>query len=97
MPLPDDPSRPLLDVSPSAFAAGIIAARERRLGLPWGPANALAVGAVAATANVSDALHNQLHLAGINVYRVDRGGVPADGRPHHVQRPRLPAAERPAP
>ncbi len=31
---------------PSAFAAGIIAARERRLGLPWGPANELARGAV---------------------------------------------------
>ena len=74
VPRPDDPSRPLLDVPPSAFAAGIIAARERRLGLPWGPANELAVGAVAATANVSDALHNQLHLAGINVYRVDRDG-----------------------
>ena len=35
-------------VPPSAFAAGIIAARERRLGLPWGPANELAAGAVIA-------------------------------------------------
>lgn len=74
MPRPDDPSRPLVDIPPSAFAAGIIAARERRLGVPWGPANELAVGAVAAAANVSDALHNQLHLAGINVFRVDRDG-----------------------
>jgi hypothetical protein len=74
VPRPDVQSQPLVDVSPSAFAAGIIAARERRLGLPWGPANELAVGAVAATANVSDALHNQLHLAGINVFRVDRDG-----------------------
>jgi hypothetical protein len=74
LPRPDVPSRPLVDVPPSAFAAGIIAARERLLGVPWGPANELAVGAVAAAANVSDALHNQLHLAGINVYRVDRDG-----------------------
>ena len=73
-PRPDEPSHSLVDVPPSAFAAGIIAARERRLGVPWGPANELAVGAVAATANLSDALHNQLHLAGINVYRVDRDG-----------------------
>lgn len=70
----DPNNRALLEVPPSAFAAGIIAARERRLGLPWGPANELATGAVAATANVSDAAHDQLHLAGINVFRVERDG-----------------------
>jgi hypothetical protein len=74
VPRPDDPSRPLVDVPPSVFAAAVIADRERRLGVWWGPANELAVGAVAAAASVSDALHSQLHLAGINVYRVDRDG-----------------------
>jgi phage tail sheath protein FI len=74
VPREDDPARTLVDVPPSAFAAGVIAARERRYGLPWGPANELAVGAVAATASVSDAMHDQLHLAGINVFRVERDG-----------------------
>ena len=74
VPRPDVSSRPLVDVPPSAFAAGIIAARERQHEVWWGPANELAVGAVAAAGSVSDALHNQLHLAGINVYRVDRDG-----------------------
>lgn len=74
VPCEDNQDRTLLDVPPSAFAAGIIAARERRLGLPWGPANELATGAVAAAATVSDAIHDQLHLAGINVFRVDRDG-----------------------
>lgn len=59
---------------PSAFAAGITAARERRLGLPWGPANELAVGAVRATDLVSDTVHDQLHLLGINVFRAERDG-----------------------
>lgn len=74
VPREDDPARTLVDVPPSAFAAGIIAARERRYGLPWGPANELATGAVAAAASVTDALHDQLHLAGINVFRVERDG-----------------------
>jgi len=74
VPREDDPARTLVDVPPSAFAAGIIAARERRYGVPWGPANELATGAVAAAASVSDALHDQLHLAGINVFRVERDG-----------------------
>lgn len=70
----NDPARTLVEVPPSAFAAGIIAARERRLGLPWGPANELAAGAVAAAANITDAMHDQLHLAGINVFRIERDG-----------------------
>jgi hypothetical protein len=59
---------------PSAFAAGIIAARERQLGLPWGPANELAVSAVTATDVVTDAVHDQLHRMGINVFRAERDG-----------------------
>jgi len=59
---------------PSSFAAGIIAARELRLGLPWGPANELATGAVRAEATVTDAAHDRLHELGVNVYRVERDG-----------------------
>jgi hypothetical protein len=58
-----------LPVPPSIFAAGIIAGRERRLGLPWGPANELATGAVGAAEEISDASHDRLHLAGVNVFR----------------------------
>jgi uncharacterized protein len=66
--------REAVSVPPSAFAAGITAARERRLGLPWGPANELAVGAVRTTDLVSDIVHDQLHLLGINVFRAERDG-----------------------
>jgi phage tail sheath protein FI len=59
---------------PSAFAAGIVAARERLFGLPWGPANELARGAVLATAEVTAAEHDQLHPAGINVFRPEPDG-----------------------
>ncbi|MDJ0355302.1 phage tail sheath C-terminal domain-containing protein [Paenarthrobacter sp. PH39-S1] len=70
------PGRPaIVQLPPSSFAAGIIAARERRLGLSWGPANALAVGAVLSADVVSDATHDALHLQGINVYRQDRDGI----------------------
>jgi hypothetical protein len=63
-----------IPVPPSAFAAGIIADRERRLGLPWGPANELARDAVRAETAVTDALHDRLHGMGINVYRSERDG-----------------------
>jgi phage tail sheath protein FI len=69
-----DPRREIVLVPPSAFAAGIVAARERRLGLPWGPANVLATGAVLAADVVNDAQHDELHLLGINVYRAERDG-----------------------
>jgi hypothetical protein len=62
------------DVPPSAFAAGIIAARERRLGLSFGPANELAQGAVLAVDLVTDAEHDVLHQLGVNVYRAERDG-----------------------
>lgn len=68
------PGRPLAPVPPSAFAAGIIAAREVRLGLPWGPANEIAADAVEVTDQVSDAEHDRLHLAGVNVFRAERDG-----------------------
>lgn len=63
-----------MPVPPSIFAAGIIAGRERRLGLARGPANELAAGAVAAAQTVTDAEHDRLHLTGINVFRAERDG-----------------------
>lgn len=54
-----------VQVPASAFAAGIIADRERRLGLPCGPANELARGAVLAADRVSDAEHDALFELGI--------------------------------
>lgn len=69
-----DTRRERIEVPPAAFAAGIIAARERRLGLPWGPANELAAGAVLAAELVSDAEHDVLHQLGVNVFRAERDG-----------------------
>ena len=63
-----------VSVPPSSFAAGIIAARESVRGIAWGPANELAAGAVVARESVTDALHDRLHLMGINVYRAERDG-----------------------
>jgi hypothetical protein len=74
VPREDDPAHTIVDVPPSSFAAGIIAARENRYGIPWGPANELAATAVVSAASISDAVHDQLHLAGINVYRAERDG-----------------------
>lgn len=63
-----------IPLPPSCFAAGIIAERELRLGLPWGPANELAAGAVRMESVVTDAIHDTLHGLGINVYRAERDG-----------------------
>jgi hypothetical protein len=71
----DDPEHHVVFVPPSAFAAGIIAARELRLGLPWGPANELAASAVASAAPITDADHDQLHGLAINVFRAERDGL----------------------
>lgn len=68
------PELPAVFVPPSSFAAGIIAARELRRGLPWGPANELAGTAVTAAAAVTAAVHDRLHLLGINVFRAERDG-----------------------
>lgn len=65
----------IVAVPPSSFAAGIIAARERRLGLSAGPANELALGAVLSLDTVTDTIHDQLHQLGVNVYRVERDGL----------------------
>jgi hypothetical protein len=72
--VPDDPLGRAQLVPPSAFAAGIIASREVRLGLPWGPANEVAVGAVTAADPVSDAEHDALHLLDVDTFRRERDG-----------------------
>jgi uncharacterized protein len=55
VPRPGTGARPTaVLVPPSAFAAGIMADRERRLGLSRGPANQLALGAVRGADAVSD-------------------------------------------
>ncbi|MFF7282002.1 phage tail sheath C-terminal domain-containing protein [Streptomyces griseorubiginosus] len=61
-------------VPPSAFAAGIVAARERRLGLSWGPANETARGAVRAAVEVSHAEHDTLFAQAVNVCLGERDG-----------------------
>jgi hypothetical protein len=71
----DDGRGPTVAVNPSAVAAGIIAAEELRAGVPQGPANVLAAGIVAADDKVSDARHDELHRASINVFRAERDGV----------------------
>lgn len=72
---PDDDRDPLVDVNPTAFAAGIIAQQEAAFGVQHGPANLLAAGAVSVTDRVSRARHDELHPHGINVYLTERDGV----------------------
>ncbi|GAA0460643.1 hypothetical protein Ade02nite_14970 [Paractinoplanes deccanensis] len=72
---PDDARDALVRVNPSAFAAGIIADRERRRGVATGPSNQTAAGAVRASTLVTDDEHDQLHPEGVNVYRATRDGL----------------------
>jgi len=75
------PDGSLREVPPSAFAAGIIAARERRLGIPWGPANEPAADAVLARDRIGDAEHDALFELGVNVFREEHDGYrPASAR-----------------
>jgi hypothetical protein len=72
---PDDRRGGLVRVNPSAFAAGIIAQRELALGIPHGPANVIAAGAVDVDDAVSPARHDELHPLGINVFLRERDGI----------------------
>ncbi|MFB7051955.1 hypothetical protein ACFCXT_02235 [Streptomyces vinaceus] len=74
VPAPEDPDRAAVHVPPCGFAAGIIAERERSLGLPWGPANALAADAVTAAQRLAGADCDALHLLGVDVFRAERDG-----------------------
>lgn len=75
----DDARDALVRVPPSAFAAGIVAARENAHGIAHGPANELAFAAVDADEHVAPAVHDQLHPEGINVFRLERDGVRLHG------------------
>ena len=72
---PDDDREELVRLNPAAFAAGIIADREQRLGISRGPANQVAVGAVRVATAVPPAVHDPLHLAGVNVFLAERDGI----------------------
>jgi uncharacterized protein len=70
-----DGSAGLVSVNPSAAAAGILARTEQVHGVPHGPANEPVVGAVDVTDRVDQVHHDQLHQAGIDVYRMQPDGV----------------------
>ncbi len=71
----DDLRDALIRVPPSAIAAGIIARRELKLGVPAGPANELAAQVVDVAEAVSPVQHDLLHPEGINVFLRERDGV----------------------
>ncbi|MDP3083348.1 MAG: phage tail sheath subtilisin-like domain-containing protein [Rubrivivax sp.] len=71
----DDARAALVSVPPSAAAAGILAARERRQGIAHGPANEVAREVVKPLARISPAQHDLLHPLGINVYLQEPAGV----------------------
>lgn len=65
----------LVNLPPSAAAAGIIAATELAFGVPHGPANRVVQGAVKTLVQVTPAAHDQLHPLGVNVYLQEPLGV----------------------
>ena len=85
----DDGRDRLVRVNPSAFAAGIIADRELRLGVHVGPANRIAVGAVRTSDDVAPGQHDALHLDGINVFVPQRDGIGLTGARTLSRRPLL--------
>jgi hypothetical protein len=72
---PDDARDALVRVNPAAYAAGIVADRERRLGVHFGPSNQLAVGPVRVSSTVTPEQHDELHPDGVNVFLADRDGI----------------------
>lgn len=71
----DDARDALINLPPSAAAAGIIAATELAFGVPHGPANRVVQGAVKTLVQVTPAAHDQLHPLGVNVYLQEPQGV----------------------
>ncbi len=71
----DDSRDQLVEIPPSAVAAGIIAATANQFGVPTGPANVLASQVIDVADVVSPVRHDQLHPLGINVYLRDRDGI----------------------
>jgi uncharacterized protein len=66
---------PLVEVPPSAVAAGLIARCELRSGVPRGPANEPAAGVVDVAEVVNDQRHGDLHRQGIDVFHRRPDGV----------------------
>ncbi len=62
-------------ISPSSFAAGIIAKKEHSNGVHYGPANELASGVVKLDQVISEAEHDQLHRNNINLFIVEPDGI----------------------
>lgn len=76
---PDDHRDSLVRVTPSPFAAAVIAARELRFGVQHGPAGELAKGAVRTADDVRPAQHDELHGAGVDVFLAERDGIRLTG------------------
>ena len=72
---PRDGRNATVRLNPSAYGAGIIAQREWADGVPFGPSNEIAVGAVDVADDVSPARHDELHPLGINVFLRRRDGI----------------------
>jgi hypothetical protein len=71
----DDERDAIIQVNPSAVAAGVIAQREIANGVPYGPANVIAAGVVDVLDRVSPQRHDELHQNAVNVYLHERDGV----------------------
>ena len=71
----DDARDTLVQLPPSAAAAGIVAATELALGVPHGPANRVVQGALKTQPRVSGTEHGQLHPLGVNVFVQEPQGV----------------------
>jgi phage tail sheath protein FI len=65
----------LIEIPPSAVAAGIIAAKELRFNIAWGPANEIAREIIKPSEKISPSDHDLFHIQGINVYTQERDGV----------------------
>lgn len=71
----DDRRTAKIRLNPSAIAAGIVAQRERALGVAFGPANELGVRVVDVVDRVSPARHDELHQSNVNVFLRERDGI----------------------
>ena len=71
----DDGRDGLLQLCPSAVAAGIVAQVERSQGLPTGPANVLAAGIVDVTVSLGPSWRDELHRNNINTFVRTPGGI----------------------
>jgi uncharacterized protein len=72
---PDDARTAAIRLPPSAAAAGVIARSEILLGLPRGPANLPVSGVFGVTDRISTPRHDELHPAGLNVFRLEPDAV----------------------